>query len=149
MRASRWPVRVMAGLAAGVLLAAGAGCGKPAARTQPETGATPGPPTVAPSGAPGSGPSGDASPGVTEVRVSVVKGRVVTASRTVKVRRGATVRITVTSDVPEEFHLHGYDRELELAPGRPASLRLVASLPGVFEAEMHHSGARAFELQVG
>ncbi|RFU38682.1 hypothetical protein DZF91_26400 [Actinomadura logoneensis] len=86
---------------------------------------------------------------MTEVRVSVVKGRVVTASRRVKVRRGATVLITVTSDVAEEFHLHGYDRELELAAGRPAMLRLVASVPGVFEAELHPSGTRVFELQVG
>ncbi|WP_157429486.1 hypothetical protein [Actinomadura oligospora] len=55
----------------------------------------------------------------------------------------------MTSDIADEFHLHGYDRELELAAGRPGTLRLVASVPGVFEAELHHSGARLFELQVG
>ncbi|RMI31512.1 hypothetical protein EBO15_42605 [Actinomadura harenae] len=64
-------------------------------------------------------------------------------------RRGATVVVTVTSDVADEFHLHGYDRELALVPGRPGTVRLVASVPGVFEAELHHSGARVFELQVG
>ncbi|MFC5183542.1 hypothetical protein [Actinomadura harenae] len=55
----------------------------------------------------------------------------------------------MTSDVADEFHLHGYDRELALVPGRPGTVRLVASVPGVFEAELHHSGARVFELQVG
>ncbi|MFD0690191.1 hypothetical protein [Actinomadura fibrosa] len=72
-----------------------------------------------------------------------------TASGRVKVKRGATVRITITSDAADEFHLHGYDRELELAPGRPGTLELTADTPGVFEAELHHSGARVFELQVG
>ncbi|MEV5572271.1 hypothetical protein AB0L06_19675 [Spirillospora sp. NPDC052269] len=140
MRASRWPVLVVA-----VALLAGAGCGKPASQARSETGGASG---GAP-GTPAGTASGSASSAVTEVRVSVVKGRVATASRTVKVRRGATVVVTVTSDVADEFHLHGYDRELELAAGRPETLRLVASVPGVFEAELHHSGARLFELQVG
>lgn len=126
-------------MAAVLPVGAVAGCGRPASQARSETG-----------GVTPSGPlSGSSAAAVTEVRVSVVKGRVATASRTVKVRRGATVRITVTSDVADEFHLHGYDRELELAPGRPGTLRLVASVPGVFEAELHHSGARLFELQVG
>jgi hypothetical protein len=67
----------------------------------------------------------------------------------VKVRRGATVRISVTGDTAEEFHLHGYDRTLALQPGRVATLELVADTPGVFEAELHRSGTRVFELQVG
>jgi hypothetical protein len=58
------------------------------------------------------------------------------------------VRITVTSDAADEFHLHGYDQTLALRPGVAATLRLVADIPGVFEAELHHSGARVFELQV-
>ncbi|MEU5882996.1 hypothetical protein [Spirillospora sp. NPDC047279] len=65
-----------------------------------------------------------------------------------KVRRGTTVRITITGDAADEFHLHGYDRTLKITPGRAATLELVADTPGVFEAELHHSGARVFELQV-
>ncbi|MCP2343264.1 hypothetical protein [Actinomadura rupiterrae] len=139
MRALRGPVT-----AGALVLLLAAGCGKPAPHADggvAPSGSAPAP--VSPSGAPPAGA------GVVEVRVSVVKGRVVPPSRTVKVHRGATVQITVTSDAAEEFHLHGYDRELELAPGRPGTLRLVASVPGVFEAELHHSGARVFELQVG
>ncbi len=144
VRASRWPVVVVMWVVAVAPLAC-AGCGKPASQARSETGGASGGASGAPSGT----ASGTASAGVTEVRVSVVRGRVVTASRTVKVRRGATVVVTVTSDIADEFHLHGYDRELELAAGRPGTLRLVASVPGVFEAELHHSGARLFELQVG
>ncbi len=87
-------------------------------------------------------------PAVT-VTVTVAGGKVRTPSPRVTVRRGRTVRIVVTSDTTEEFHLHGYDHELELKPGVPGVLRFVADQPGVFEAELHGSGARAFELRVG
>jgi heme/copper-type cytochrome/quinol oxidase subunit 2 len=86
-------------------------------------------------------------PAVT-VTVTVAGGKVRTPGRRVAVRRGRTVRIVVTSDTADEFHLHGYDRELELKPGVPGVLRFVADQPGVFEAELHGSGARAFQLRV-
>ncbi|NVI92030.1 hypothetical protein [Actinomadura sp. BRA 177] len=81
--------------------------------------------------------------------MTVRDGKARTAQRRVKVPRGAVVEITVTGDTADEFHLHGYDRELQITPGRPATLRFTAGTPGVFEAELHHSGARVFELQVG
>ena len=81
--------------------------------------------------------------------LTVRDGRVRTAHRRVKVPRGAVVEITVTGDTADRFHLHGYDRELPITPGRPAVLRFTAGTPGVFEAELHHSGARVLELQVG
>jgi hypothetical protein len=100
----------------------------------------------------GTAPSdaGRASASAAPVTITVsVSGRTVrTPSRRVTVRRGRVVRIVVTSDAAEEFHLHGYDRELELKPGVPRELRFVADQPGVFEAELHRSGARAFELKV-
>ncbi|MES9543542.1 MULTISPECIES: hypothetical protein [unclassified Actinomadura] len=81
--------------------------------------------------------------------MTVTGGKAHTAQRRVKVPRGAAVEITVTGDTADAFHLHGYDREVEIAPGRPAVLRFTADTPGVFEAELHHSGARVLELQVG
>ncbi|MDN3359095.1 hypothetical protein [Actinomadura sp. DC4] len=94
-------------------------------------------------------PSGQASAAPVTVTVNVSHGAVRTPSRRVSVRRGRVVRIVVTSDTAEEFHLHGYDRELELKPGVPGELRFAADEPGVFEAELHGSGARVFELRVG
>ncbi|MGI5201171.1 hypothetical protein ACQEU6_06195 [Spirillospora sp. CA-108201] len=81
--------------------------------------------------------------------MTVTGGKPRTAQRRVKVPRGVAVEITVTGDTADEFHLHGYDRELELRPGQAATLRFTAGTPGVFEAELHHSGARVLELQVG
>ena len=84
----------------------------------------------------------------TTITVTVRGGKVRTPSRRVTVRRGRTVEIVVTSDAADEFHLHGYDREVELRPGVPGTLRFVADQPGVFEAELHKSGAHAFDLRV-
>ncbi|TDD86728.1 hypothetical protein E1298_17150 [Actinomadura rubrisoli] len=128
----------------GAVMAA-AGCGEPAA--EPGAPASAAPSAQVPAGSPTALPPGDKS--VTSVTATVTKGKVRIAGHRVKVPRGATVRITITSDAADEFHLHGYDRELELAPGKPATLQLTADIPGVFEAELHHSGARVFELQVG
>jgi hypothetical protein len=93
-------------------------------------------------------PSTTSSAPTTRIVVTVQGGSVHTASRRVTVRRGRAVEIDVTSDAADEFHLHGYDRELELRPGVPGVLRFVADQPGVFEAEFHKSGASAFELRV-
>ncbi|MFC5751358.1 hypothetical protein [Actinomadura rugatobispora] len=130
---------LVAAVAAATLPGAAAACGEPAG-----TGSSP-------AASPTAGRStASASPAeVTRIAVTVADGKARTASGRVKVRRGATVEITVTSDAAEEFHVHGYDRTLALRPGRAGTLRLVADTPGVFEAELHHSGARAFELQVG
>lgn len=124
-----------------------AGCGEPA----PEPVAPPSRPGASsqPPSPAGTGQGGRTAPGVTAITVKIAQGRVETSGRRVKVARGSTVRITVTSDVADEFHLHGYDRTLKLTPGKPATLELKADVPGVFEAELHGLGTRLFELQVG
>ena len=47
------------------------------------------------------------------------------------------MRIVVSSDVPDEIHLHGYDIEKEAAPGKPARFRFKADAEGAFELESH------------
>ncbi|MEU5991661.1 hypothetical protein ABZ806_22035 [Spirillospora sp. NPDC047418] len=139
--------RIIAGAAAAAVTLTAAGCGEPPPAGPP---AAPGP--AAPSAAPSPSASESASESgaqVVRVAVTVSGGKVRTAHRRVKVPRGAVVEITVTGDTADEFHLHGYDRELAITPGRPATLRFTAATPGVFEAELHHSGARVLELQVG
>ncbi|GGQ14412.1 hypothetical protein BKA00_001962 [Actinomadura coerulea] len=122
-------------------LTAAAACGEPAS---PPSGARTGTPPTAADGAPAA-----SGPPAVRIAVTVTGGKARTAQRRVKVPRGAAVEITVTGDTADEFHLHGYDRELRLRPGRAATLRFTADTPGVFEAELHHSGARVLELQVG
>jgi FtsP/CotA-like multicopper oxidase with cupredoxin domain len=55
----------------------------------------------------------------------------------IEVAKGDPVRIDVTSDVPAEVHVHGYELTEELKAGQTAKLDFPASLEGVFEIELH------------
>ncbi|MEA2377725.1 MAG: hypothetical protein QOD13_1632 [Thermoleophilaceae bacterium] len=67
-----------------------------------------------------------------------VKGGVIDGDvKTIRVAKGDTVRIVVTSDIPDQIHLHGYDIEKEAAPGKPARFKFKADMEGAFEIESH------------
>ena len=66
----------------------------------------------------------------------------------ISVREGDTVTLRVNSDRPMEFHLHGYDVEREVEPGRKAKLQFKADLTGRFEMEDHDSEEELGTLQV-
>jgi hypothetical protein len=76
-----------------------------------------------------------AEPPVT--RISVKGGVLVGDARPIRVAKNDIVRIVVSSDVPDEIHLHGYDIEKEAAPGKPARFRFKADAEGAFELESH------------
>ena len=61
---------------------------------------------------------------------------------------GEQVTVTVTGDRPDEVHLHGYDVTADLVPGTPAELTFDATVPGVFELELHEAGTVLLTLQV-
>jgi hypothetical protein len=53
----------------------------------------------------------------------------------VEVEEGDHLRLT--SEEPLEVHIHGYDLQRELAPGKPVTLSFEANLTGRFEIEDH------------
>jgi FtsP/CotA-like multicopper oxidase with cupredoxin domain len=57
--------------------------------------------------------------------------------KTITVQKGDRVRIVVTADAPNLIHLHGFDIELQAAPGKPARFDFKANLEGEFELESH------------
>jgi hypothetical protein len=63
-------------------------------------------------------------------------------------KSGEQIRFEVRSDVVEEVHVHGYDIYADLEPGKTAKLGFPAELEGVFEVELHGSGALLAELSV-
>ena len=83
------------------------------------------------------------------IELQVAGGQVTGDSGRVPVPLGEPVTVVVTSDVPDELHLHGYDRTADLVPGRPAELSFDATIPGVFELELHDAGTVLLTLQVG
>jgi hypothetical protein len=56
--------------------------------------------------------------------------------RRVTVSRGRRVVLTVTSDVSDHVHLHGYDIMRDVGPGQPATISFRATILGTVEAEL-------------
>jgi hypothetical protein len=58
-----------------------------------------------------------------------------------KVKKGDRIVLVVRSDAGEEVHVHGYDVERPITPGKPVRLPITATIPGRFEVELHHPDA--------
>jgi len=83
-----------------------------------------------------------------EFSVTVASGEVSPAPTVHDVELGSTVELTVTSDVADEVHLHGYDEHLDLEAGTPGTLTFTADIPGDFEAELEAEGLQLLEFRV-
>jgi FtsP/CotA-like multicopper oxidase with cupredoxin domain len=70
-------------------------------------------------------------------RIEIRGGEVVGGPPEITVKNGDVVRIVVSSDAPDDIHLHGYDVEKQAAPGQPARFRVNADIEGSFEIESH------------
>lgn len=101
-----------------------------------------------PTAGPSSAPPSPVAAVDKEVVVTVAKKKVTPPTGRVEVAKGNLVRITVTSDVADELHVHGYDKSLALPAGAPASLDLRVDRTGLFEVETHASHLVLFQLVV-
>lgn len=70
------------------------------------------------------------------------------AGRTLRFRKGETIRFRFRSPADDELHIHGYDRTYELQAGVTRTIAFKATIDGIFEVELHHSGAPAGRLRV-
>ena len=86
--------------------------------------------------------------GPVELEYGVVGGRPEGGIGRDTVDLGSDVVFTVTSDVADEVHLHGYDVSADVAPGSPATIRFTAEAPGRFELELENTGVQVAELEV-
>ncbi|MGH6905578.1 MAG: hypothetical protein ACREIR_22895 [Geminicoccaceae bacterium] len=66
-------------------------------------------------------------------------GEVADAVRILRVTEGDRVRLRWSADAPTSLHLHGYDIEREVAPGRVTEMQLEAYATGRFPIEVHDS----------
>jgi heme/copper-type cytochrome/quinol oxidase subunit 2 len=83
------------------------------------------------------------------IEVTVSGGQVTGDTGRVPVPAGEHVTLVVTSDAADELHVHGYDLGADLTPGTPATVEFDATIPGVFEVELHDAGTLLLSLQVG
>lgn len=83
-----------------------------------------------------SGGSDNSSSGVAHISV---KGGVLASgsAQTIEAKKNDVVQIVVSSDAPDQIHLHGYDIEKEAKPGKPARFKFKANVEGAFIIESH------------
>jgi hypothetical protein len=83
------------------------------------------------------------------VDITIAGGKISAGGQAVvKAKSGQTVRINAVSDVPESLHVHGYDKVVDLKPGKPGSVEFKTSTKGIFEVETHESGKLVAKLVV-
>jgi Multicopper oxidase len=70
-------------------------------------------------------------------RINVKGGVVDGDTQTFTVKKNDRVRIVVSSDAPDQIHLHGYDIEKEATPGNPARFDFKANVEGAYIIESH------------
>lgn len=74
--------------------------------------------------------------------------KIVKGENPIIVREGDEVTINITADEDEEFHLHGYDKSVDLERDRESSLVFTAILTGRFPAELEHSKTEITAIEV-
>ena len=119
---------------AAVLTLAGCSSGTPApAATTPVTTSS-----APSSSATSSAPATTSTTSAGRTLAVTVAGRTVTPPPArIDLPVGQTLTLTVTSDHKDELHAHGFDVEVPLAAGVPATITLTGKEPGVFDVETH------------
>jgi hypothetical protein len=93
--------------------------------------------------------SSDTVPPGTKVLRVTIKGRTVTpAPASIELAKGKTLRLIVTSDHDDELHAHGFEKEATLKAGKPTTIDLRGTEPGVYEVETHHRALRLLNVVV-
>jgi hypothetical protein len=87
-------------------------------------------------------------PSQQEFTLKIEDRKLVEGPSTLTVRQGDSVVIKITSDEDEEFHLHGYDRSVDLVPGEEVALSFVADASGHFPYELEHNKVEIGALDV-
>lgn len=74
--------------------------------------------------------------------------KLVSGPETIQVSQGDNVTISITCDTDEEFHLHGYNKAIDLTANKPSVLTFSADLTGRFEYELEGSSTQIGVLEV-
>jgi hypothetical protein len=82
------------------------------------------------------------------IRITYAGGKVTGVEGLVKVKLNTKVALTVTSDVADEVHFHGYDKSVDVAKGGTATIVFTANKPGRFVVELEKLGRRLVTLQI-
>ena len=82
------------------------------------------------------------------ITVTVVKGVPQGGIQRPTVKKGDKVVLVVRTDSGEAVHLHGYNIEKQVVPGKAVRLPFTADIPGRFEVELHPTDALLAVIEV-
>jgi heme/copper-type cytochrome/quinol oxidase subunit 2 len=82
------------------------------------------------------------------VQIQVKGAKPVGGVKTIGVKKGDPVRFTVTSDVADEIHVHGYDFHKDVTKGGSVSFSFPAKIDGEFIIELEKRGEQIASLKV-
>ncbi len=86
--------------------------------------------------------------GVKEFRIQIQNRKIISGGETLNVLEGDQVTIKILTDEVEEFHLHGYDRSVDLESDKETQLVFTANLTGRFEFELEKSKTNLGMIEV-
>ena len=133
------------GLAMGALVLSACSAGSQTATpSTPPTGSVTSPAT---SGS-GASPSPSGSVNSVTINVALANDNVSPAPSKIPVPLGSRVVLTVTSDVADVVHVHGYELEKPVKAGGSVTFDFIADQAGVFPVETHTSEKLLLQLQV-
>jgi heme/copper-type cytochrome/quinol oxidase subunit 2 len=92
------------------------------------------------------GATGTTAPAFT--RIQVKNAKPVGGITKIKVSKGDRVRFSVTSDVADEIHVHGYDFMKDVPAGGTISFNFPATIAGSFVIELENHKQQIASLQV-
>jgi hypothetical protein len=82
------------------------------------------------------------------ITIRVVKGVPQGGIQRPTIDQGDKVVLVVRTDSGEGVHLHGYDIEKDVVPGKPVRLPFTANIAGRFELELHPTDTLLAVLEV-
>jgi ABC-type glycerol-3-phosphate transport system substrate-binding protein len=85
---------------------------------------------------------------VKAITIRVVGGQPQGGIQRPTIHQGDKVVLVVRTDSGEAVHLHGYNIEKEIVPGKPLRLPFTASIAGRFELELHPTDTLLAVLEV-
>ena len=90
----------------------------------------------------------EAPPKPRTIVIVVDQGRPRGGIKRPRLEKGEKVVLVVRADAGEAVHIHGYDIEKPVKPGKPVRIPLTATIPGRFEVELHHPDSLLAVLEV-
>jgi hypothetical protein len=88
------------------------------------------------------------TPAAAPTQIVVKNAKPVGGVKKINVSKGDPVRFTVTSDVADEIHVHGYDFHKDVKKGGSVSFDFPAKIDGVFVIELESRGEQIASLEV-